>query len=179
MNLPAQFAYLATEPGPQILLAALRDYGLKEVVGPGNNPRIMQMAKNVGASSYYGADAIPWCALGVSDWCKQAGFPLPPDPLAALSWGKFGNAVALGDERLGDVLVKARIGGGHVGLYVGETPSHYAVLGANQGDQVCIAWFPKSVFSHIRRCPWKVSQPANVRKVVLGSAGPVKTVSEA
>jgi hypothetical protein len=48
----------------------------------------------------------------------------------------------------------------------------------NQANQVCIAWFPKNVFTHIRRCPWKVSQPANVRRIQL-HAGATAAVSEA
>ena len=179
MPLPKQFDYLSREPGPKMLLAALADYGLWEIPGPANNPRIMQMAKNVGAASYYGADSIAWCALGVSDWCRQAGFALPNDPLAALSWAKFGTAVDPKEAMLGDVAVKARVGGGHVGIIVGETAAHFALLGANQGDSVCIAWFPKASFSHIRRSPWRIAQPANVRKIVVGASGPVNPVSEA
>ena len=75
---------------------------------------------------------------------------------------------------MGDVLVKSRAGGGHVGLYVAENETHYAVLGGNQGDKVCIAWFPKEAFSHVRRCAWKVAQPENVGpRKIKGFSGPV------
>lgn len=167
MNVPALFAYVGAETGPKILLAALADYGQREVPGAASNPRIMEMARQVGASSYYPSDATPWCALAMSAWAKAAGFALPPNPLAALSWAKFGSPAPGGVAMLGDVLVKSRVGGGHVTLYVGENATHYACLGGNQGDAVSIAWFPKNVFSHIRRCAWKVAQPANVRPILV------------
>jgi uncharacterized protein (TIGR02594 family) len=139
---------------------------------------LLSWAKEVGASSYYHNDDTPWCALFMAHCAKVAGFALPPDPLAALSWAKFGTAAPGNVAMLGDVLVKARAGGGHVGIYVGENATHYAVLGGNQGDQVCIALFPKWVFSHIRRCAWKVAQPTNVRPILIGAAS-TKAVSEA
>jgi uncharacterized protein (TIGR02594 family) len=178
MNFPHPFEYLAQEPGPVMLREALAHYALHEIMGPASNPTIMAWAKEVGASSYYPSDATPWCALFMAHCAKIAGFKLPADPLAALSWARFGNAAPNGKAMLGDVLVKARVGGGHVGLYVGENATHYAVLGGNQGDQVCIAWFVKSAFSHIRRCAWKVSQPANVRQIVIGAKA-AAAVSEA
>jgi hypothetical protein len=73
---------------------------------------------------------------------------------------------------LGDVLVKSRAGGGHVTMYVDESTTQYACLGGNQGDAVCIAWFPKEVFTHVRRCAWKIAQPDNVRPIAVdGKAG--------
>lgn len=176
MNLPALFQYVGAEAGPKILLNALADYGVREVAGAASHPRIMEMAQQVGATSYYPSDATPWCALAMAAWAKAAGFALPRDPLAALSWAKFGSPAPGGVAMLGDVLVKSRVGGGHVCLYVGENATHYACLGGNQGDAVCIAWFPKNAFSHVRRCAWKVAQPANVRPIVVKAlaSGPVK-----
>ena len=176
--LPAAFAYLTHEPGPKILLAALEFHGLQEVPGPRNSAEIIRFASAVGANSYYQSDATPWCALFMAYCAKVAGFKLPPDPLAALSWAQFGHPAPGGVALLGDVLVKARVGGGHVGLYVGENATHYAVLGGNQGNRVGIAWFPKSVFRHVRRCSWKVAQPANVGVRHVGT-GARRAVTEA
>lgn len=169
--LPKDFAYLAAEPGPRILLEALQYHNLQEVPGPSSSPTILAWAKSVGASSYYKSDLTPWCALGMAAWAKAADFPLPHDPLRAASWATFGTAVAKGKAALGDVLVMERVGGGHVTLYVGETETHYLGLGANQGDAVSFAAFPKSRITHIRRCPWKRSQPENVRPIPLKLAG--------
>jgi uncharacterized protein (TIGR02594 family) len=178
MNFSHPFEYLGAEPGSVMLREALAHYALHEIAGPASNPTIMAWAKEVGASSYYHNDDTPWCALFMAHCAKVAGFTLPPDPLAALSWAKFGRPAPNRVAMLGDVLVKARVGGGHVGLYVGENATHYAVLGGNQGDQICIAWFAKAAFSHIRRAAWKVAQPANVRVIQVGVAAGVG-VSEA
>jgi len=117
--LPKQYAYLAHEPAPKILLEALKWHGLTEVPGVANNRYILAQAEYVGAKSYYHTDATPWCALEMSYWVKAAGYALPRDPLAAKSWRQWGTKVPLGEAKLGDVLVMDRPGGQHVTLYVG------------------------------------------------------------
>lgn len=160
--LPSAFAYLAAEPGPKILHAALADHGLREVPGAANSPRILEMAFQAHAGSYYKSDATPWCALAMTSWVLTAGFVPPRDPLAAKNWVRFGTAVALADASLGDILVMERPGGNHVTMYVGEDAHNFYGLGGNQGDCVCIAPFPKSRITHVRRCAWKIAQPQNV-----------------
>ena len=177
--LPKAFAYLADEPGPNLLLAALKDHGLREAPGAASSPRILEMAGHVGAHSYYKADATPWCALALADWVKQAGFTLPFDPLAAKNWAKFGTPVALKEAALGDVLVMERVGGNHVTMYVGEDDRNFYGLGGNQGNEVCIAAFPKSRITHVRRCAWKIAQPQNVGKRYPGRADVMPSKSEA
>ena len=177
--LPKAFAYLAAESGPNLLRAALRDHGLRELPGVPNSPRILAMAKNVGAAAYYKSDATPWCALAMSDWAKQAGFTLPRDPLAAKNWATFGTEVAIEDAALGDVLVMARPGGNHVTLYAGEDARNYYGLGGNQGNEVCIAPFPKARITHVRRCAWKSAQPATIGKRYPGRVDVMPSQSEA
>lgn len=178
MGFPAPFGYLAGEPGPVMLREALAHFALHEVAGPASNPTIMAWAREVGASSYYHSDATPWCALFMAHCSRVAGFQLPSDPLAALSWAKWGTPAPGRIAMLGDVLVKRRVGGGHVGIYVGENDTQYAVLGGNQADRVCIVWFPKNVFISIRRAAWKIAQPNNVRVIKLGVTGSINNVSE-
>lgn len=179
-TLPKQFNYLAQQDGPKVLVEALRWLGVKEAPGPTtDNPAILAWAAFVGADSYYKHDATPWCALFMSFVVKMATFPLPSDPLRALSWATFGTAVPRGQASLGDILVMSRDGGGHVTMYVGEDATHYYGLGGNQGDCVCIAGFPKARISYVRRCPWRNQQPANVRPFLLSATGTVKPVSEA
>ncbi|MDO7846492.1 TIGR02594 family protein [Hymenobacter sp. M29] len=162
--LPKNFVYLGGEPGPKVLLAALADFGLREVAGTANSQRIMEMAFQAHATSYYKSDATPWCALAMTSWVLTAGFVPPRDPLAAKSWATFGTHVDLEDAALGDILVMERPGGNHVTMYVGEDDTNFYGLGGNQGDCVCIAAFPKLRITHVRRCPWKVAQPDNVGK---------------
>lgn len=169
--LPKPYAWLEDEPGPQILLALLSQHGLAEVAGHGDNPDVLKLAREAGIPGYT-RDEIPWCGLAVGWAAWKAGFERPANPLWALDWLKFGNPA---EPMLGDVMVFARAGGGHVGLYVGEDATHWHVLGGNQGDEVSIRRFAKVggslQFKGARRCAWKVSQPENVRRVMLGPTG--------
>lgn len=170
--LPHAYAWLENEDGPQILLALLSKHGLKEAPGGQDNPEVLALAREAGIAGY-DRDEIPWCGLAVGWAAWSANFERPANPLWALDWLKFGTPAA--EPMLGDVMVFARNGGGHVGLYVGEDSSHWHVLGGNQGDEVSIRRFAKGggslQFKGARRCPWRNQQPANVRRVMLGSTG--------
>jgi hypothetical protein len=75
---------------------------------------------------------------------------------------------------LGDVLVFTRHGGGgHVGFYVGEDETCYHVLGGNQSNMVNTTRILKSRCFGIRRCPWRVVQPTNVRVIQLAATGSI------
>ena len=52
--LPKPFAWLAAEPGPRILLEALKIFGTAEVPGPGNNPSLLAWAKATGQEDHVG-----------------------------------------------------------------------------------------------------------------------------
>jgi uncharacterized protein (TIGR02594 family) len=103
----------------------------------------------------------------------QAGWEPPLNPLWARNWSKFGTAQK--QAALGDVLVFSRRAGGHVGLYVGEDAKSYHVLGGNQSDKVSIKRILKVRLLGIRRCPWRVNQPAGVRPVHLAATGTIST----
>lgn len=66
-------------------------------------------------------------------------------------------------------------GGGHVGLYVGDDAGAYHVLGGNQSDQVCVSRIAKARCIAVRRCPWKLAQPGNVRPVRPAAGGALST----
>lgn len=165
-----QYVYLTKEKSPKILVSALALRDIKEIVGPRHNKQIMGWAAELGLSRVYTSDEIPWCGLFVAKIVKDAGFEPVPDPLWARNWSKFGNKQT--EAMLGDVLVFSRNGGGHVGIYVGEDALCYHVLGGNQGNMVNISRIEKSRCISINRCPWKISQPDNIRpikfKVVSG-----------
>ena len=121
--------------------------GLKEVAGPGNNPELMRMAKNLGI--HYSGDDIPWCGLFVAH-CIGATLPeevLPADPLGARRWERFGESTA---PRAGAVMVFWResleSGLGHVGFYAGENKDSYIILGGNQEQAVGEGPYPKRQF---------------------------------
>ena len=167
MNIPKKYAWLDDEKSPRILNEALRHYGVKEFDGNKNNPLILDWARELGLSGFYTSDSIPWCGLFMALVATRAGWDVPKGVLAlrAREWEKWGNKAET--AMLGDVLVFARKGGGHVGLYVGENKTSYYVLGANQNNEVNIITIDKKRCVAVRRSPWKVAQPSNVRQIFL------------
>lgn len=173
MTLPEQYAWLGKEPGPKMIVEALKLFGTVEGAGAKDNPTILAWAKEVGLSETYSHDSIPWCGLFVAVVAKRAGKELVKSPLWALSWADFGKPTE-GGPMLGDVLTFKRDGGGHVALYVGEDAGAYHVLGGNQSDRVSITRMAKSRFYRARRPIYNV-MPSNVRKISLVSNGKLST----
>lgn len=171
MTLPKRYSWLAAEPGPRILKEMLALYGTIEVPGKRNNPMILRWAKSIGLGEVYKADSVAWCGLTVAYAAAQAGWDHAPrgNALWARNWALWGSAADR--PMLGDVLVFVRGNGGHVGLYVAEDASAFHVIGGNQGDSVSIKRIAKTRLLAARRCPWRVNQPANVRRVMLTAAG--------
>lgn len=170
--LPKSYAYLGREPGPKMLVEALKLFGTLEKPGGADNPVILAWAKEVGLGSTYRHDSIAWCGLFMAVIAKRAGKPpCPLNPLWALNWATWGNAADR--PMLGDVLSfrrKTATGiAGHVGLYVGEDAAAFHVLGGNQGDAVSITRVLKTRLKAARRL-YKI-QPENVRVISLSSDG--------
>lgn len=170
-SIPAEYSWLSREGGPKILTEALKLLGTREIKGEEHNPVIMSWAAEIGGwvKSFYVRDEIPWCGLFVGICALRAGFPHGQKVLSARDWLLWGDVVTV--PALGDVLVFVRDGGGHVGLYVGEDAEAYHVLGGNQGDAVTIARLAKNRLLGARRCKWKISQPDNIRPVILKATG--------
>lgn len=174
--LPERWAWLAKEPGPKILKEALKLYGVYEFAGDADNPQILAWAREVGGDAgWYNKDSIPWCGLFMAVVAKRAGKPVPDQSLRARAWLNWGERTDR--PELGDVLVFWRghpdSASGHVGIYVGETPHYYYVLGGNQSDKVCISRLEKvrngvprllGSFAH-----WNIRKPGNVRPIFVGA----------
>lgn len=159
-----------------MLIEALRHYGIMEHPGKGSNPDITQWAKEVGVSGWYTDDDIPWCGLFVGVVASRAGYPFSAGKLlSARQWNTWGVGVPKGQEKLWDVLVFVRPGGGHVGFYVGENKTAFLVYGGNQSNAVGFAWVAKDRLLGARRPPYKIGQPANVRKIILNTSGDLST----
>lgn len=164
MKLPPAYQWLADEPGPKMIVAALSFYGLHESPGGLNNPTILGWAKELGIM-HYSQDDTPWCGLFLAKVAQMAGKVFPGAPLWARNWMSFGISSPM--PMLGDVLVFHRPGGGgHVGLYVGEDPDAYHVLGGNEGDAVSIVRIAIGRLLAARRPIYKI-QPSNVRVITL------------
>lgn len=161
---------LSTITPPRMIREALALYGTMEMPGTKNNPVIVNWAKETSTKDddWYNADSIPWCGLFMAVVAQRALWQVVSKPLAALSWATFGNPSP--EPSLGDVLVFRRKGGGHVGLYVGESADSFFVLGGNQSDKVNIARIVKSRLYACKRPPYKV-QPDSVKKYFYANSG--------
>lgn len=171
------YRFLASEPGPKVITQAVKLYGTREIVGKQHSKEILSWAKELGMEKTYTNDEIPWCGLFTAIVVKRAGFNVVTNPLWARNWNQFGTQQKT--AMLGDVLVFTRPGGGgHVGFYVGEDATCYHVLGGNQSNKVNTTRILKSRCIGIRRCPWRVSQPKNVRVIQLSSNGVISNNEE-
>lgn len=174
--IPDKYKWLVNEPGPKMLIEALKHYGTLEHVGKGSNPNITAWAKEVGVSGWYTDDDIPWCGLFVGVVAKRSGYPFPASKLlAARQWINWGEPVTEGREMLWDVLVFQRPGGGHVGFYVGENNKAFLVYGGNQSNKVGFAWISKERLLGARRPKYQIGEPPNVRKIYLTEKGELST----
>ncbi len=130
---------------PAWLTEARSLLGTRETPGPGSNPVIMQMARNL--DQWYPGDDLPWCGLFVAH-CMAAGAPHEPQDfnrLGARAWLGYGEPCG---EMLGAVAVfwrthKTRSVNGHVGLLTGVNAEAVRVIGGNQSDMVSELWLPR------------------------------------
>lgn len=138
---------------PLLLRIAGLCLGITEVPGRGSNPVIMRWAKDIGAPAFVD-DAVAWCAVTMNRWVMACLYPLSGagyDLLRAKSFETWGQALAA--PALGAVLVFSRPEGAHVGLYLGETTTHFRVRGGNQGDAVSDIWILKTRLTATRWPP--------------------------
>lgn len=179
--LPKNYGWLDSEPGPRLLREFIKVYGTEEDTSAGSNPTILRWAKEVGLSRVYRNDATAWCGLAMAYVALQAGWEPPLNPLSARHWQEWGRAVR-GAPMLGDVIIfwRERETGwkGHVAQYVGEDTEAFHVIGGNQNDRVSIRRWPRKNFLEARRCPWRINQPPNVRRVMLSGGGALSTAGQ-
>lgn len=125
---------------------AKKELGVKEVPGPGDNPRIIEYLKAVDFNDETPLhDSIPHCSAFVN-WClQQAGGKGTRSAMARsfLGWG-----IETKTPKEGDIVVFKRGGSkskGHVGMVVEVLPLYVKCLGANQSDMVCIQQYNKTL----------------------------------
>lgn len=171
--LSAPYAFLADEPGPPLLVEALKLYGVREYPGAADNPEIMTW-RDALTDAYPSlgwiddvvtGDAVPWCGLFMAYAAHRAGHGRPhPRFLAARSWMNWGLDVPEPEEpRLGDVLVfdggRRPPPAGHVGIYAGHDDTHFHTLGGNQSDSVSITRIRRARLLAVRRPPRVPNRP--------------------
>lgn len=185
---------------PRCLQVGIPLIGVQEITGTKNNKTIMawrdEINLAVGVNEHarpitgYSNDDIPWCGLFEAYIQFKAGKTIVDSPLWARNWAKFGAPVA---ERingqlvsykgaapsLGDTLVFIRDGGGHVGNYIAEDATHFAVLGGNQGNRVSIMAIEKARCIAVRRGIFAIGQPESVKPFVIKKVPARTSVNEA
>lgn len=141
----------------RIYLAALEFVGTKEVPGKGSNPLITQWIREA-ATWLNGDDSeTAWCGCFRGHLGLITATGVPKEHFRAASWAKWGEAVDVTRPETweqGDTIVMTRSGGNHVCLFHKWDPRNRGrveCLGGNQADSVCIASFPYSRITHVRR----------------------------
>lgn len=139
----------------ELITVALRELFVHEVIGDGDNPRILQYAKDCGFANYK-HDSIAWCSLFMN-WlmfqcdCKMTG------SLLARSWLKL--TLKVSEPVIGDIMIfwRDKPDGvpGHVGLFI-NTVIHadgsewHRIISGNETDQVKISEMPATKLLGIR-----------------------------
>jgi uncharacterized protein (TIGR02594 family) len=180
-NLPDKFKFL-NEIGvlPKMVSAALQYLGIKEIPGSKSNPVILDMAKGLGIADIYKDDDISWCALFINHLMRITGKPLVDvkkdkyNYLRAKYMLNWGNIVPKGEEKLGDILIFDREGGGHVGIYIADSDTTFYVCGGNQSNSVSIMELSKSRLLGTRRY-YSIAAPESAKKYHIDSTGHLST----
>lgn len=126
---------------PDLLGAALREYGITEVTGNVHNLRILQYSKEL-KLDWVKDDETAWCGIFMGYLHHKLGLKAPAQPALARNWLSVGEPTS--DPKLGDLVVFWRdsLAGtsGHVGIYINysEDGNNIYVLGGNQSNQVNI-----------------------------------------
>lgn len=183
--LPPVYRFLAGNPGPPILLEALKLYGTVETPGLASNPVIDGWRDELIAAgavpSWAGDvmtdDRVPWCGLFAAICAHRAGAKVFDTFLRARAWASFGEPVS-GVPVVGDVLVfwrgKRHGTSGHVALYVGEDAEAYHVLGGNQRDAVSIMRIDRNRLLAARRAPVPAGRhPGWGEPAIIEGGGPL------
>lgn len=136
---------------PVWLRVALQEQreGVKEVAGPGDNPRIVEY--HMATSGRFQDDEVPWCSSFVN-WCMDQAGVSKTNSARARSWLAWGKRISY--PPIGAVTVLQRGVGpqpgpdvikapGHVGFYLGHADAkNILLLGGNQGNAVSIRTYP-------------------------------------
>lgn len=157
--------------------------GTREIVGAKHSPIIMGWVRELGAKALgmqVNDDETPWCGIFAGMVMKKAGLSMPAILVRASQWGRAGNwGRELIAPRPGCIMVFTRNGGGHVGFYMGETATHFRILGGNQSNSVSLTWIAKDRLAEGgMRWPKGVPLPAAYR-IPLKANGEKASTNEA
>ena len=136
----------------QIIDIALGEYGVAEITGQQDNPRVLDYFDASGFNGKKLKDETAWCSAFANWVAIQAGVS-SSGKLNARSWLDVGQEVTSPEK--GDVVIFWRGSPsdwrGHVAFFIRETANWVYVLGGNQGNRVSIKDYPKSRVLGYRR----------------------------
>jgi len=122
---------------PQTLRIAFAELGEKEVIGDGNNERILEYQEMTGLN--FGRDSVAWCSIFANWVALQANLPMS-NKANARSWLNVGRKTSY--PKPGDVVVFWRYSEsdwrGHVAFFLGFKNGGTKIycIGGNQNDMV-------------------------------------------
>lgn len=135
----------------KLILKALEEYGVTEIVGSKDNPRILEYFK-VSGNEWADNDEYAWCSAFVNWVAIKCGYEATKK-LNARSWLDVGSEIT--KPIIGDIVVlwrKDKEGPyGHVGFYINSDDKYIYILGGNQSNQVNIAAYTKDRLLGYRR----------------------------
>lgn len=131
---------------PTWVKTALKEVGVKEVLGSGNSVRVLQYHDFT--TGDYDSDGIAWCGSFMAFVMATNGYGTPTYPERAKSWLQFGQSHI---PVVGAIAVKSRTGGGHVCMVIGQDKEGGLwCVGGNQNDEVNIQRYNREVFIDFR-----------------------------
>lgn len=142
----------ATVTIPAHMRLAIAELGVKEIVGPKHNARVVKYFADAGNAGIKN-DEVPWCGAFVGAILKRAGLDNEvPVSLRLWARGYLRLGKALNTPVYGCVAVKERgPASGHVGFVVAANASSVWLIGGNQGNAVSIAKFARATFLGFRQ----------------------------
>lgn len=142
--------------------------GVKEVLGDGANPRVMEYLSTVMIKAT--DDVTPWCSAFVN-WCMVQTGVAGTNSAASASWMRWGEEISEDSISQGDIIGFVRPdGSGHVGFFHKKEPDGFVILGGNQNDAVSIAKFSRNKPNEKRVWYFRRSKKSTNSKVIVGSS---------
>ncbi|MFD2551761.1 TIGR02594 family protein [Bizionia sediminis] len=157
-----------------LLQIAINEFGVKEIIGPKHNDRIIKYAHD-SKFTWINDDETPWCSTFMNWVALEAGLQNSKSA-AARSWLNVGFETQ--NPEPGDVVVfwREHINSklGHVGIYLGysKDQSRIYVLGGNQDNAVSISAYPANRLLSFRRLTNSNSVSLPTPPLQNGSRGP-------
>jgi uncharacterized protein (TIGR02594 family) len=119
---------------------ALKEYGVSEIVGIKNNPRVVEYHDKTSLSA--NDDETAWCS-SFATWCLESAGYKSTKSAWAKSYLDYG--VKLDKPIPGCLVIYDRGNGlGHVHFFLYEKADNIYGVGGNQANQVCVAAYGKS-----------------------------------